>query len=127
MTDITSKNNIIDSRNVIERIKELEEDRDALEGTEREEWEESGDAEELSKLVDLFDSCASFSDWKYGAILVRDSYFVEFAKNEATECGLISDDASWPHNHIDWEAAADALKMDYSSVEFDGETYWTRG
>lgn len=27
---------------------------------------------------------------------------------------------------IDWEATAENLRMDYSSVEIDGHTYWFR-
>jgi hypothetical protein len=27
---------------------------------------------------------------------------------------------------INWEEAAEALQMDYTPIEFDGETYWGR-
>jgi predicted nucleic acid-binding Zn-ribbon protein len=32
----------------------------------------------------------------------------------------------WPFNCIDWERAADELKHDYNTVEFDGEIYYYR-
>jgi antirestriction protein len=38
----------------------------------------------------------------------------DFAENMAEQCGLISDDAKWPHTCIDWERAALDLMMDYS-------------
>lgn len=30
------------------------------------------------------------------------------------------------NNYIDWKRAAEALQSDYTSVEFDGVTYWVR-
>lgn len=31
---------------------------------------------------------------------------------------------NWPYNCIDWEKAANELKQDYSTVDFEGETYY---
>lgn len=52
----------------------------------------------------------------------------EFAEDEAEQLGYFQncDKNAWPYNCIDWREAADQLKDDYSSVEFDGETYWYR-
>jgi hypothetical protein len=33
---------------------------------------------------------------------------------------------SWPLRHIDWKAAADELRQDYSEFDFDGRTYLIR-
>lgn len=60
--------------------------------------------------------------WDDGVTFVKDSYFKEFAEEEA---GLV-ENKQWPYDCIDWEKAANRLQMDYSSVEFDGETYWYR-
>lgn len=62
----------------------------------------------------------------YGATLVRDSYFEDYARELAEDCGLIQRDAHWPNDCIDWERAARELQMDYTSVEFDGVEYWVR-
>ena len=40
--------------------------------------------------------------------------------------GAVPRDAGWPTSYIDWERAADALKMDYTSIEADGRTFWVR-
>jgi hypothetical protein len=61
-----------------------------------------------------------------GQTLVRDSYFVNYAQELADDLGLIPAGYSWPTSCIDWEQAARELRMDYSSVEFDGVTYWVR-
>jgi hypothetical protein len=52
--------------------------------------------------------------------------FTEYAQELAEEIGAISHNQNWPNYCIDWERAARELKMDYSSVEVNGETYYFR-
>ena len=33
---------------------------------------------------------------------------------------------AWPYRCIDWQQVADELRQDYTSVSFDGITYWVR-
>jgi antirestriction protein len=54
------------------------------------------------------------------------SYFKEYARELAEDTGTINKSNEWPNYCIDWERAAAELKMDYTSVEVDGETYWFR-
>ena|SRR5437868_15243805 len=161
MTDsISNSDDVIDSRNVIARIEELEGDRQGLvdeldEATEcvkfhhngeldeagdypehiewhrcREalsEWDAGDDAEELRKLKAFAGEAAGYAaDWRHGAMLVHDSHFQKYAEEEAEAMGLINTNASWPYTCIGWEKAATELQQDYTSVDFDGETYWTR-
>lgn len=84
------------------------------------------EAEELRTLKALEEEAASSPDWTYGETLIRDSYFREYAEQLADDLGAVDRDARWPVCYIDWDAAADALKQDYSSVDFDGVTYWIR-
>ena len=44
-------------------------------------------------------------------------YFEEYARELAEDIGAVQADADWPLRHIDWAAAAEELKADYS--EFD--------
>jgi len=137
----SSSDDVIDSREVIARIAELEAIRDGLESdrADAESDPEIGgvdprdfqmdemDADELKALLALRDEAAGYSpDWKYGATLIRDSYFEDYARELAEDTGAINRNADWPLSYIDWPAAADALKQDYTSVEFDGVTYWVR-
>lgn len=121
---ISNTDDVIDSRDVIARIAELEElvpPADESDGTDNE------DRLELATLVALQDEAEGYApDWKYGATLIRDSYFEDYAREFAEDIGAINKDASWPNTHIDWDAAANALQQDYTSVEFDGVTYWVR-
>jgi hypothetical protein len=90
-------------------------------------WEDDNpdDAAELAALLKLQDGAEGYApDWKDGATLIADSYFTEYAKDLAEDCGLVASARSWPLNCIDWEGAADELKGDYTGVDFDGTQYW---
>jgi len=118
--EITSNDDIIDSRDVIARIEELEEMiREGVDDTD-------DDRAELTALRALAEQGQYVDDWTYGATLIRDSYFVDYAKQLAEEIDAIPEFPTWPTMHIDWEAAADELQADYTDVEFDGVTYWVR-
>ncbi len=75
-----------------------------------------------SELSDYFGEDA-LSD---GITIIPDDEFEDYAKELAWELGAITEDSHWPAAYIDWEAAADALKMDYSGFDFEGTTYWGR-
>jgi hypothetical protein len=107
---------IWDSRDLFERLDELEADED------RDEDEET----ELARLKAVAAEGETFADWSYGEGFIRDSYFTEYAQDLAEDIGAVQADASWPNSYIDWEAAAEALKMDYTSIEIDGVTFWAR-
>lgn len=129
----------IDSRDVIERLNELESA--ASEGPSDlgcaycgegsmpdSEFESlcSDHADELRILRSFAEQGEGFSDWQYGETFIPDSDFTDHARELAEDIGAIHKDGEWPTLHIDWEAAADALRMDYMSIEVDGETYWGR-
>jgi len=145
--EITNAQDIIDSRDVIARIEELAEPEEASKRiAELEEADELSDeeaaelaelragdeldddqAEELRMLRELAEEASGYAeDWPHGETLIRDSYFEEYAEQLADDLGAISREATWPLNHIDWKAAADELKIDYTSVDFGGVTYWIR-
>lgn len=58
--------------------------------------------------------------------LISEDYFEDHARQTAEGIGAIDDDTSWPCNCIDWERAADELRVDYTAVEFNGDTYYYR-
>ncbi len=82
--------------------------------------------EELVTLRLLAEQIEDAGDYHHGLTLIRETYFTEYAQELAEDIGAINKDAAWPACHIDWEAASDALKMDYSEAEFDGVTYYYR-
>jgi antirestriction protein len=105
----TNTDDVIDSRDVIAAI-------------------ESGnlDPEEQAALEKLAEEGSGSPDWTYGETLIRDSHFEDYAQELAEETGMLKEAQDWPLRHIDWEAAADELKLDYMSVDFDGVDYWIR-
>lgn len=122
---IQNTEDIIDSREVIARIETLEEMADA----DRNYWEtddSEAERDELDALTALAAEGATFEDWSYGVTLVRESHFKDYAMDFAEDIGAVSPNASWPNTCIDWDQAARELRMDYTSVDFDGITYYGR-
>jgi antirestriction protein len=128
--EITNSDDLIDVRDVIARVEELEsidgiqEQIDALERS-----DEATELVGLRELLGELEGNGGDEEWRgswYPITLVRDSYFEDFARDEAEQLGLVKSDASWPYTCIDWEQAAEQLQMDYGNVEFDGITYWYR-
>ena len=124
-TTPTNTDDFIDSRDVIARIEVLESEIEtATNDNELDLVEE--EVEELATLKALAKEGEASPDWQYGEVLIRDSYFEEYAQDLAEDCGMIQEGAGWPNTCIDWEQAARDLQMDYSSVDFDGVDYWIR-
>lgn len=163
MSDVSNSDDIIDSRDVINRIEELQGDRGDIESNINEAQEEYDNAKvsadrdgvdfadaedleqaitdataelkqwdedngtELKALKELQDEAEGYSDWGHGAALIRDTYFKRYAIDQADDMhGRAMQDTQWPFTCIDWDKAAEELQTDYTSVEFDGVTYWIR-
>lgn len=143
--EITKYDDVIDLHDVIARVEGLREEREAIaeNGTDCESeydaairenlktWD-AENGEELATLEALLAECKGAGgdeqwegDW-YPVTLVRDSYFEDYAQELADDIGAINTEIGWPNNCIDWGRAARELQQDYTSVEFDDVTYWTR-
>lgn len=137
---ISNSEDLIDSRDVIARIDELTDERDAwIEDVEENggefdmspetDWHNANTEEgcELDALQALADEAAGYApDWQHGEALIRYSYFTEYAEQLAGDIGAVDRNADWPLSFIDWDAAAEALQQDYTEVDFDGVAYWVR-
>jgi hypothetical protein len=148
----SNQDDVIDSRDIIARIDELEEERagfaetladaneddaiDALEDKETAidaliEWDKSEEGRELAALKSLADECEGYSDWQHGETLIARDYFVTYIKELISDCYELPkelESGAWPYRHIaiDYEAAAEEAEQDYMSVEFDGAEYLMR-
>lgn len=148
-TELDNTQDVIDSRDVIARIAELQELADAVNEAqealddmrnavpteievaeaELEAAQEAFDEDlqsELAALKSLAEEASSYAaDWEYGETLIRDSYFTGYARELCEDIGDIP--KNLPHYiEIDWEATARNIRMDYTSVDFAGVTYWIR-
>jgi predicted nucleic acid-binding Zn-ribbon protein len=162
--DVSNCSDVLDSRDIIARLQELQDIKDEAENeTERlhdeisdiqAQIEEADDDHIDSLTIDLIqleDELAAIEflteeedeemrilyevdkqgedyaeDWKHGCTLINESYFTEYAEELAGDIGAVDRNASWPLNHIDWEEAADELKIDYTEIDFDGTTFYVR-
>ena len=114
--EISNSSDTIDSRDINDRIEYLDSLEDEIDEDEK---------GELKTLKDLVEQ-AGTSEWDDGVTLIRESYFEDYAQELAEDIGAIDSNAQWPLSHIDWEAAAKELLVDYRSIEFDGITYYFR-
>lgn len=148
----------IDSRDVIEAIKDLTEERNEITEAAGARWDEARESEEhdsqcdciacqwtretyvadalrdewsgdsaeiLAKLEKLQEDAEGYSDWRHGATLIADHYFETYARDYSEDING-TDSKGWPFDYIDWEKAADALKMDYTMVTYGTTDYWVR-
>lgn len=132
MITITNTDDIIDSRDIIERIEELE-------ASLREEchspltfeeyidvthFEDDTLAAEYKKLLDLQEQCEDYvSYWKDGVTLIHENYFEEYMDEMIEDCYELPKNLPfWMNLTIDY----DVLKQDYTEIDFDGVTYYVR-
>jgi hypothetical protein len=127
MATPTNSDEIIDSRDIIERIEEIHgeiddaDDRALL-------YPDADDLAEVQQELAALEALASegegYGDWEYGETLIREDYFETYAQELAEDIGPLPD--QWPYSYIDWTAAAKALEQDYMTVTFDGVDYFMR-
>lgn len=123
---------VLDTRDLMARFDELESERGDLEtDEERGQWAESDDGKEFAGLEELLEELrgnGGDEQWKgswYPITLIADSYFVEAMEELVKDIGDIPSEVP-SYMVIDWDATAENLRADYSSVEYQGETYWYR-
>lgn len=150
---ISSNDDIIDVRDVIARFEELEgELNDAMTDNEEKHnftdlqeyvnaaiadcsaahqhklHDEAEEYETLRKLLEELKGEGGDEDWRgdwYPITMIRDSYFEEAMDELLEDCGDLKPFEKRP-SYIKIEIDYDALQMDYTSVEFEGVTYWYR-
>jgi hypothetical protein len=118
---ISNTDDVIDSRDIVERI-------EYLEGIEEDKEIDDCELEELNSLREFAkEGEDNAEDWEYGAFFIRDGYFTEYAQELCEDIGdlpkELPDYIKW---NINWDGVADSLKNDYTYVNFGDETYWVR-
>ena len=113
----------MDSRAIQERLIELEAMLYELDG----EWSgEYAPEEEEYEIYMSMKQDAEHCGWDDGIYFIRDDKFTDHAMELAVDCGMISDDEKWPCTCIDWDAAAQELRHDYTCVDVAGVDYYYR-
>ena len=112
-TNISNTDDMIDSRDLEEYIDDM---RDEVSSA------------ELQPVLDFAAEFRDYAeDYEYGEVAIHDMHFVEYCRELVYDCGYLPDELPWwIESNIDWSGVADELKHEYSAIEFNGETYWTR-
>ena len=128
-TAFDGTDDLFESREVMERIAELEEV-----GTETNSEGTEFDAdrlcdefrEEYDALIALRDECDGYaSDWTYGETFIHEGYFTAYCMEMLSELEYLSADMpSWII--IDEDETAANMRADYTDYEFMGSTYYAR-
>ena len=144
MEPITNTQNIIDSRDIIERIEELEgcfdtcphcgegQDEGIAKKTNKcpdceQGLLEDSEIEELADLQDVVDQAEGYGDFDHGESLIHEFYFVEYCEELCCDIEDIPADLPWYiASNIDWDGVANELKADYVEIDFDGASYLMR-
>lgn len=153
---IGNDEDVIDSREIIERIEELDQLRieagsnaydaimddpgirengqdvntvaDMARETALSDFDKTDEGHELKTLQALASECEGYGDWDGGETLIRGTHFTEYAQQMADDTieKFEEKSSTWPFNCIDWDKASDELKHDYMAVDYDGVEYWMR-
>lgn len=122
-TELDLTADVIDVRDIIARVEELEPQVDTIgEGEHIAEWNM------LTRILYELKGYGGDERWRgdwYPVTLIEDAYFVEYVQDLLADCGELPCDL--PHYiAIDWRTTARNIRTDYSSVDVDGLTYWYR-
>lgn len=122
--EINNLEDIIDVRDIIERVQELEE----ISCFTKESDEEKREHTCLKHLLSELKGNGGDEQWRghwYPVQLIRNSYFVKYAQELCEDCEDVPPNLP-PYIEIDWQATARNIRFDYSCVDFGGVTYWYR-
>ena len=111
---------VIDVRDLIARFEEIEESTDE---------DEVSEAKTLRALLDDLEGNGGDEEWRgswYPLLLIAEHNMQAYAQETAEECGMIPEGGAWPTYCIDWEWATREFKMDYTTTEYEGVTYYYR-
>lgn len=109
-------------------LKRLADELDVL--RERVQDGETLDEEEQDRLMALERLENSLGDL-YGAsddgvYLIPKDEFKDYCRDLAEDCGYLNGKDNPLLNYVDWDAWAEDCSTDYSLVEFEGQSYYTR-
>ncbi len=132
-TEIDTNADILDVRDIIQRVEELREEREASDilpaqyGGPDDTWQdERAELAMLESFLSEIQGCGGDEQWEgewYPGSLIADSYFEKAMDELLEDIGDIPRDLpSYLTITIDY----DALQSDYSSADLNGTTYWMR-
>jgi len=122
--DVNIGDDILDTRDLQQKMDELQGELDGLE-SEQDIAEFNDDKDRGVLLNQLKEAESEVPEWSHGEVLIKDSYFTDYQKEQLSDLGYIPDDFPW-WIVIDYEATAENMKTDYSSITLGDDEYWYR-
>ena len=103
---------IIDSRDLLDELKTLD---------------KIDDLDRIAEIEELIEEVGR-DNFEMGVTFIRENYWLQYCEDTAYDVGYLDgrDDNNPIHYHIDWQGWADAVAMDYSQTEFNGDNYYWR-
>ena len=91
----------------------------------------SYDKDELETLTEVIRQAEDCSDWIHGEGLIHENYFTQYIEDLVNDCYEFPEEFNskkwpWTHMNMDWDAAAEEAKQDYTEVTVDGHTYYIK-
>lgn len=156
MTEYSFTDDVLDVRDLIERYEELEDELSAiadiedeiesldpkddkeeirtakenLEAKQKELTNEQEEFDQLQKILEELKGNGGDEQWRgdwYPITLINSDYFTEYTKELIEDCGYIRRESELPWwISIDWEKTADNVKIDYTTIDIDDETFYYR-
>jgi len=116
--EISLTQDVIDSRDIQERI-------NALKNAKEHKLLSEDEKRELKQLESFKEQCedSNGDSFEYGQIIVHENYFDKYAEEKAYEFGYIEKNSPLA-SCIDWDEWAELMKDDYLEVEYNEETYY---
>lgn len=119
LREISNRDDLVDSRDVLARVEELESDRIG--------WE-------LMELRDLVAQLRTVGGDRPedGQTLIRENHLADYVKELYMECTdqdllrQVQEQLEGPWKHVDWAAVAEDERSDYTEVTWAGVTYYVR-
>ncbi len=126
----------LDTRDLQERLEELEGERtdlqEAVNDAEGEEEKQtaqeeldSWEGDNLDELEALRGLRDEVGEWDDGNLLVPEEDWIDYVEEMLKDYGYLPPEIPW-YIEIDWEKTAENIAQDYGTVEYMGTTYYYR-
>lgn len=126
----------LDTRDLQERLEELEGERtdlqEAVNDAEGEEEKQTAheeldvwEGDNLEELEALWKLKDEVSEWDDGNTLVPEEDWIDYVEEMLKDCGDLPRNVPW-YIEIDWEKTAEIIAQDYGTVDYLGTTYYYR-
>ena len=79
------------------------------------------------EITDFCEELENYGGFEHGESIISEDYFTEYSKELCNDAGYVPDNLpTFIENNIDWSGVADDLRVDYTTTDYQGQTYLMR-